>query len=309
MPHPNTIIHIGFPKTATTWFQYNFFPYVSNAFFLPRAEILRPLVLSQNPLLFSGEEVKKVINKQFTQNQKELFILSDEGFLARNFFQIKDFAYRIKSLVENPQIVIFIRNQKTMLSSMYSQYLKSNGGTYNLKYYLFGHPRVTKWTNATSFDNMSLLKYDVIIQFYKELFGKSNIHIFLYEDFIKDPKKFCEKFSKKFNFQIDLNKLSYGKKNEGIRSGLIFLQRFLNSFTAGPKYEKHYIWHIPYMLSISFRTIKILNRFKIFGNSIKIHNHLSKKDYNTVLDYYRETNRNLIIKHNIKGIEEHKYPI
>lgn len=309
MNQTNTIIHAGFPKTATTWFQHNFFPYIENAFFLPRAEFLRPLLMQKDPFSFNKEKVKNVLLEHFIKSQKEIFILSDEGFLARNLFVIKDFAYRLKSICPNPQVIIFIRNQETMLASMYSQYLKSNGGTYSLRKYLFGHSQMTEMTNSISFHFMALLKYDDIIKLYKKLFGEENVHIFLFEDFIKDKKLFCHNFSKRFGFEINLEKLSYDKKNEGLSVGLISLQRFLNCFTAGWRFEKYYIIHIPYFQKLTFHIIRILNQFRIFGGSITIKKALSKRDYHVVLDYYRVSNRNLIKDHKVQKIEAYGYPI
>jgi hypothetical protein len=305
----NTIFHIGFPKTGTTWFQYDFFPYIENAFFLPRAELLRPRLMQKDPFSFNKILVQKELQERFIRSQKRVLVLSDEGFLARNLFFIKDFAYRIKSVCPNSQIIIFIRNQESMLASMYSQYIKSNGGTFSLKRYLFGHPMMTEMTNSISFHTMKLLRYDQIIKLYKNLFGKENVHIFLFEDFIKDPKLFCQNFSKQFDFEINLENLSYNKKNKGLRSGLILLQRFLNCFTANWRYEKYYIIHIPNFHKITFHIIRLLNQFRIFGNSIKIKKLLNKTQYHAVLDYYKESNRKLIEEHGLKDIEKYGYPL
>lgn len=262
-----------------------------------------------DPLSFNKDYVQSVLQQEFTKSGKKLFLLSDEGFSARNQFLIKNYAYQLYSICPNAHIIIFIRNQEAMLASMYSQYIKSNGGTFSLKKYLFGHPSMTRLTNSVSFNMMSLLKYDSLIKLYKRLFGEGNVSIYLFEDFTQDPKLFCRNLSARFGFEVDLDDLSYNKKNEGISVGLIPLQRFLNCFTARWRYEKYYIINIPYFHKISYHIIKRLNNFRIFGGKIRIKKLLTENQFNSVLDFYRESNRNLISEHGLKDIEKYGYPL
>lgn len=302
----NVLIHVGFPKTATTWFQKSFFPYVKNSRFVPRMEVLKPAMVYPDPLEFESVLAEEAL-RNYT-SEKHL-IISDEAFLSKNGFFIKEYALRFKEHFKNPQIIIFIRNQESMLASKYTQYVKANGGTYSLRSFLFGLRGIALWRNRAGFNNMALLNYDAIISFYKNVFGAENVHVFLFEDFVVEPEVFSRLFAEKFDLDVDWDCVSFAKQNEGLRRGLIGINRFVNLFTRETRFEKHYIVHIPFVYYVSVRLIKRLNKLSIFGKPFAIKNALSKKDYDKVLNFYRESNRQLISKHGLSSIADYGYPL
>jgi hypothetical protein len=103
--------------------------------------------------------------------------------------------------------------------------------------------------------------------------------------------------------------VSFAKQNEGLRRGVVAINRLVNLFTRETRFEKHYIVHIPFVYYVSVRLFKRLNKLSIFGKPFSIKRALSKKDYNWVLDFYRESNRQLIAKHELSSIADYGYPL
>ena len=119
------IFHIGYHKTASTWFQNYFYPKVNNYLYVKRDNI-RDHFYKGIPqdfpkdcdLIFCDEELSGNIHNGGLS-----------GFLS------KDVANKITDF-ENPKVVILIRNQYDIIVSSYLQYIKK-GGNYSLDAYLY----------------------------------------------------------------------------------------------------------------------------------------------------------------------------
>lgn len=306
MLHP--IIHIGYPKTGTTWFQHNLFPHVRNYTYVPRFEVLRKLIIYPSPFDFNSNEAKDFLNDfKSSHGQKEL-IISDEGFLGGNEYLFKDYAFRLKEVFHDATIIIFIRNQLSKIISSYSQYVKNNGGNLPIHRFLFRDQSFNR-VNNISFFNISSLKYDIIIDFYIGLFGKSKVHIFLFEDFVNNPTGFTREFCLKFNLDVDLLTIDFCRRNEGLRKGLFGLVKFGNRFTRRNRFEKHYFVNIPYWYFIQNKLINYLNQFSIFGKTPGPENIFSKQDHEFLRNYYKVSNQNLIKNFDLSNIEMYGYPL
>jgi hypothetical protein len=305
----NCIVHIGYPKTGSTWFQNNFFPQVKNYSFVPRIEVLREQIIYPAPFDFNPDSAKDFFKTYRILNGNRGLILSDEGFLGGNEFLFKEYAQRLKEVFNNDaQIILFIRNQFTKIISSYSQYVKNNGGNLPIRKFLYREQGFNR-VNNISFFNASSLKYDRIIQFYCDLFGKSNVHVFLYEDFANNPHKFMEDFIQRFNFEVNLSTIDFSRQNKGLRRRLFWLVRFGNRFTRRNRFEKHYFVNLPYWYFIQHRLINWLNQFSVFGNPPTPEDFFSAKDHQFLFDYYKEGNRNLLINYGLDNLKEYGYPL
>ncbi len=299
-------IHIGYPKTATTWFQYELFPFITNGHFIHRENTIREAFIYPTPFEFDAQKSEQLVDNAL---KKDSFpIISDEGFLAGNEYLVKDCAYRLKQVFENPEIIIFIRNQLTILPSKYSQYLKANGGTFSFKRFIKNNDQLSR-INQIYFNNTSLMQYDRVIAFYKQLFGEEHVHVFLFEEFTENPQEFVKMFASKFGFEFDHWKINYKKKNEGLRRGMAPIARLLNRFTHLKRFEKHYFFSIPYWFPFTVRVINRLNKLPIFGKPLTISNFLNKKEVEEFKAIYKASNQRLIDEHNLEAIKKFNYPL
>ena len=133
------ILHIGMPKTGTTWFQNIFYPNINNYTYINR-NIISKLFISPRAFDFKSDFVANEIEK--VANKVNPFIICEEvlsGAMqsgALHGFMTKENAYRLHETFPEAQIIIFIREQKSIIASMYQQYIKI-GGNYSIDEYLY----------------------------------------------------------------------------------------------------------------------------------------------------------------------------
>jgi len=282
------IVHIGFPKTATKWFQHNFYSKVPDVYSVPRPQIFSSIAFS-NIFSFSAQQVREQI---VDQAQGRKIVLCDEilvggldiGFGNGEFVLLM--LQRVKELFEQANIVIFIRNQHTALESAYSHYI-SSGGTYSAKRYLGIKPSFSKPFMGHHLFNPSIFEYDRIVSLYEESFGNQNVHVFLYEDFEEDSQGFIERFCDRFNLILPEN-LSFERINPRYSTLALQKQRFLNRFTLGNTPFKQYFINIPFLYPMSRELTHGIDRnFKLprFRFNSRLHKWIDER--------YKETNSKL----------------
>ena len=155
----NQIIHIGYPKTATTWFQNEYFPGVKYYKLVPR-QFIKKHIIQPTPFNFSPTKVCQLIEEEFG-NQ---VILSEELLLGSirsggfNFVHTVNMANRLKDVFPHATIVLFIRSQTEIISSDYGQYIK-DGGKDSIKQYL--EPGSTQPMIKLRSFNWDFLNYDL----------------------------------------------------------------------------------------------------------------------------------------------------
>lgn len=302
------IIHIGYPKTATTWFQKNYFPKIKNAIFIPRNEIINEFT-REYEINFNSDEIREKYLEIVGEQQLILSLEDLSGNINNigiNRYSTKENALRLNSVFPKAKIIIFIRNQLDIIASSYMQYIKG-GGTYGISRYLSDR-------NLTYPDNLvpfafEYFEYHRIIQLYKSLFGDENIKVFLYEEFLENNLSFLSQLNKIFSFQVDLNNLNYKKINENYRSSVMIIAKFFNLFTCQKRIHKYYLFHIPKWYHFSRTILKSINKYPIFGNHPTTNRILGEKNMEIITNYYKSSNNYLVISHDLHKIKNYSYPI
>ena len=296
----NTILHIGYPKTGTTWYQNEFFPKVINY------EFFNPFTLRK---LF-GERISKispeVVKNKLLQGKKNL-IISDETMIG-GFRKIRRNALQYRKAFNSATIIIFIRNQFELLMSAYSQYIKE-GGEKRINDFLFIEDK------NSLFGGKKYL-YNSTIQIYQETFGKENVHVYLFEDFRINPKLFIVRFCKRYNFQLNIDELNFGRKNKKLSSLLLSLKRYSNYLTKKqPPWinsaivKKKYLMHIPYWNGLTQRLFEINNSIDGIGREIHYKDLISAENLKIIQNFFAESNQCLAEKHDLKEIIRYNYPL
>ncbi|MGE0077762.1 MAG: hypothetical protein AB7S48_07885 [Bacteroidales bacterium] len=301
------ILHIGYPKTATTWFQKVFYFSLKDVFYVMRDFISDQLIFP-DVFSYNSAETSKLLNNR--SDNKRLVICEelllgglDIGYGSGEF--ISQMANRLKNTFHDAEIVIFIRNQHTILESAYSHYIKS-GGTYSVKKYLGLDDRLKlKFQNHHLF-NPALFNYIDVINLYSDLFGRNSVHVFLYEDFKSFPELFMSNYCSELSLKIPETVDFKIKENVCLTNTSINMLRFLNHFTQRNTPFKNYIikcsFLYPYLISFSNRLdrLKIVQK-KPFRFSDDIHAWIE--------DYYRDKNRMLREYVDERNLKEYNYPI
>jgi len=263
------IIHVGLHKTATSWFQTQFYPCLTSHRWIDRLEARNALLTEAfsfdpgaarlglgldadpQPYVFCDEDLTGILHNGGLMT----------GFLARRL------AERLHLLAPEAQIVIFVREQLSFAAACYHQYVRE-GGTGSPRRYLFPdqyrHLSKVRPFKTPRFD-VSQLDATGLIGHYDSLFGPENVHVFAYEQFAEDAGAFLRQF--KARLAIEGGPDSAGRAvNASYRRGLLPLARTLNLFTERSVADKRVILHIPYWYPVRKHLLARLNRLPLFGS-------------------------------------------
>lgn len=241
----NPLIHIGYPKAASSFLQQVLFNNESFGFYkifdVPSVEALEQFSLI-NGFEFSVSKCNQVFRAEIIKAVKKSLIpvLSHERLsYDHNLHQYntKEIANRIYQTFPNALILIVIREQTQMICSLYREYIR-NGGTLTIKQFLGDNLQRKGWRK---FFELDILEYYYLINYYQKQFGKENILVVPYEFLEKNPEIFFQRilsFVKINNSPIlqELNKISHTKVRVGFKLMALSLQRQLNFFCHPPIY-------------------------------------------------------------------------
>ena len=202
------LIHIGFHKTASTLMQEIVFKENENLNLLNNNIDKKDFwfyrnFINLNSHKFSKENFIKEFDKKFflkkIKDDKKFKILSDENLSGDPFSGIDSYLMmkRIFDCFENTKILIVIRNQLDMLSSLYSNYI-NNGGTKSFDAWINGPE--TRW--GMIFEKLNYLP---IIRDYYRLFTEKNVKVICYEN-LWNLENGLTSFFKELNINFNLVK-------------------------------------------------------------------------------------------------------
>lgn len=265
---PAPLIHIGVHKTATSWFQADYYPRVRNARFVDRVTTRRAL-LSGNGYRFDAREARTALGlddgPRAVLCDEDLSGILHNGGIATTFLAAS-IAERIKAAAPDADIVIFVREQVSMAAALYHQYVRE-GGTGGVRRYLFpeNYRHLTKVRpfKTPRFD-FAQLDYQGLISTYDRLFGRDRVHVFPYEALARDRDRFLEDFATSFG--LDLTPATGGRSvNASYRAGTLLLARASNLFTARSVSDKWTILHLPYWYPARKWLLKQVDRVPLLG--------------------------------------------
>ncbi|HOG73210.1 MAG TPA: hypothetical protein PK839_10525 [Tenuifilaceae bacterium] len=305
MEPAKTILHIGYPKTATKWFQKKFYPKLNNIFFVKREEVFKWLAFRN---IFDYSPVNTLEHLAGIANRKRLVICDeiilgglDIGFGSGEYVYMM--ANRLRETFCDASIVIFIRNQHDALESAYSHYIKA-GGTYSVKNYLGISKKFTRPFQNYHFFNSDLFQYSSIIGLYSKLFGRENVHVYLYEDFQSNIEVFINQFCTDFDLLPD-GELNFQPTNVRLPFFSIRLMRLFNHFTAKNTIFKHYFFSLPRFYRILQSGVRrlagILPFNRPFTFSSDIHSWIDER--------FRMSNRQLSDWVDMDKLKDYGYPL
>ncbi|MBD3209142.1 sulfotransferase domain-containing protein [Candidatus Woesearchaeota archaeon] len=272
MKKKKIFINIGFPKTATTWLQNEFFSTHQDIEFLGKSsrkhvqQLTRLQMNLQNEpdITFSPKKsrdtVRNIIRKHPTE--KKIYGVSYEGLSFGNGGLMPSSLYVAERLKESfkdfdTRIIIGIRNQTSMLESYYNQYIKRGGRLPSTK--LLFSP------NKRSVALRSKLFYHTFITHYQHVFGKENVFVYVFEEFKSEPAKVLKQLCKFLGISEPPTP-DKKKQKQGLSKITISIHRFLNTFLTSKLNESplsplSWLTSLSAMLLLWFR--QILEKFNI----------------------------------------------
>lgn len=272
-------VHLGIHKTGSSFLQKEFFPkYEGKLCFLDRSKLslFKAYVLTADDFEFDANKAMDFFMHALGENSGcERVIMSDEEFYGNPYIASIDRKRNFDRLFEifgnTLNCVVFLRNQQSLLNSLYNQYVKT-GGTASFEKFL-------SYKKYPLNFNLTYLIYDRYISYLKNVLGKDRIKVYLYEDFLQnklevlcDLNYFISKSNEDLSVLIDTNK----NVNSSLKNGNIPLLRIINKFTSSPK-EPFLLLGLNFhkvtrrvFLGLSFNFSKKRNYVLVSPNDIKI---------------------------------------
>lgn len=196
---PDILVHIGFPKTATTWLQKHVFSNTELGFISPwgvRSGLAIDQFVLSSPFHFDPE------------NSRNTFLEGAEGTLAEGLVPVlseetlvgdptsgkywgKTAADKIFQTFPTARIIISIREQRSFILSAYKQYTLG-GGTASIDRFL-GLGNAVLRPGFEGICQRNSLEYDRVISYYQSLFGKQNVIVLVYEELRSNPDRYLDR--------------------------------------------------------------------------------------------------------------------
>jgi len=231
MNEQQVYIHIGMPRTATTFFQQEIFPNLPEFEFLGLeqthySEPFNKLQFSDDSLYNSSDIL--ALKQTWKKNK---IILSNENFIGQsthfNHINRTIIANRLKEAFPEAKILLVLRNQIDLLASLYAINLQWKetrqiddfiwNPFQNKKMKAIGGPSTSYYNTLEGYESLDGYNYLPLINLYKSLF--SEVKILLFEDFSHNPTDFSSQLSDFFGLEkeIILQQLSnQPKMNAGV---------------------------------------------------------------------------------------------
>jgi hypothetical protein len=314
------IIHIGFPRTATTTLQFHLFNKHSEIQYIGQHpswqhDLENPIkqmcfqIETYDSIDFDLSACRKIHREKVAPliGQSKRVLLSRECFsIGNSLVDRRLLAERLSNIFGPSQIIIVIRNQREILRSVYlknawrSNTNLTNG--YRIPPNLEGkNVRVSDWLEYVwaMKDNgiLSNYKYYELIRVYEDIFGKENVFLGVFEEFLKDKKSFVKQLCRFTNINQNegLNLMQDAWENRSPDANQHRYRRFQNLLDRR-------LGRLPFTRNLFLKVYKFL--VKGSNRKFDIPEHWEMR----LKDYYRRSN-SMLKREYIPQLLHYEYPV
>jgi hypothetical protein len=229
------VVHIGFPKTATTFLQERVFPRLADRFvYFDRGESAAYFeeLVGYDDSVFDADGVRDRFGRAFERGPKTLFSYEPlTGAHYQSAFVNRSQIARRLRRVGFDRAIISVRNQFDALESSYKQYVKS-GGILKLDEYITFDSSKRRYLYPEYFEYFSMYRL------YAGIFGAENVLILQYEDLAGGSflRQLCS-----FLQEATLEVARSEAVNPSLSCDKVRILRILNHFTCSSYQPSHLI--------------------------------------------------------------------
>ncbi len=290
---PSPIIHIGYPKTGTTWLQTRAFSEHPGIEFIPAGPMMTSLTEANCDLVAVAgwlKEVQRNADRPVLMSLESLvgdFILVGDKPANVDGFTIAD---RLKKVAPSATILITIREQRQMLESMYRQYI------------LGGFFKPAEKAFRTDIAWSSYLQYDQLVREYQNLYGENNLWVGTFEQFAHDPLDFLRhlwRFLGVEDIPVSSDVLSK-QDNQRLSDQMMFLTKHYNLLLG--RFVRSYPKIHGHALRNAKRFDKLLRRMNVAGENISFAGDVNSPETFTAGNRWLDDHFNL-------GLRQYGYPL
>jgi hypothetical protein len=193
-PSEHILLHIGYHKTGSSFLQRKLFDGGDHGFVRlggERALINRYLVATNSFYRPPAEIVGKIAGEAAAAAASgRILVVSHErlsGYPASGGYDSRLIADRLHDAFPHARVLIVVREQKSFIRSMYSQYV-TDGGDLSLSRFL--SPPEPQLNRVPGWD-FDFLAYDRLIRHYRDRFGAERVLVLPFELLTREPQRFA----------------------------------------------------------------------------------------------------------------------
>lgn len=224
------LIHIGYHKTGSTWLQRRIFADQSLGYTLvqPRTIVDEAFVVC-NPFTFDPRQARAHFEDFAIQAEESgrTLVISHErltGLPLMNAVDARPIADRIAATFPLGKVLLVIREQRSMMVSLYKQYVRARMGSD--RYEQLWRERTVRERRRPGPD-LEVFEYHHLIRYYQELFGRDRVLVLPFEMLCRDAKTFVAKIME-FAGQPGPAEVSSERENAALSSAAVEVTRLLN---------------------------------------------------------------------------------
>jgi hypothetical protein len=205
------VLHIGYPKTATSTFQKWAFPQHSELNYLGKHipsmryvdeefyGCITEIITSPSHLYRTQLGFRDAVN-QLRQSDARTTLISSENFLHPEAVDIRSVAERLYELFPDAKVIITIREQISLITSH-----MTNSGRYGRYIWMvreaapgqLSFPMTSDEWMQLQMQNygrsfLATLHFHDVWNVYRDIFGDESVGLFAFEQLRDDPKAYCE---------------------------------------------------------------------------------------------------------------------
>lgn len=287
----DTIFHIGYQKTGSSWLQRVYFPQhreialIANCSRPWEVDLISYLIVTSDRD-FDPEHARRLLDKDIENldgdlSSKKVLLISAErlsGHSANGGFDAVSIAHRIRNSFPEAKILCMVRNQIEMIPSIYKQIVGEGypGSIMDLM-------NQKRW-RSVGFD-LGQFEYHKLASLYRELMGKEKVCVMQYELMRNDIRAFLGHLCNFMGIEFFEPETTSKYVNKSLSDKSIPIARRLNYFRKSEWYP------LPLLdLGRAHRPVQKLllsmsNHMPIRGNPI-----LDKRTEDYLKDYFKESN-------------------
>lgn len=228
MAFVRTLIHIGLPRTASTFLQRQVFPKITGFDFIGVDKTFYAPPFQK--LLYQDESLYKELGRsELIDSKSENILLSNELFcgqsLGMNSTNRTRTALRLKKVFPEAEIILVLRNQLSLFESLYSIAVYGGYSKRPEDFVKIGSSE-RAYDTFTPNEHAESYLLTPLVGLYQEHFSK--VHVFLFEDFSSEPDAFFKKFKSKIGIELPVSVAHSRKENKSLSHRQIRYFRRMN---------------------------------------------------------------------------------
>ena len=299
MSDSRLLIHIGYQKTGSTWLQHTVFDDKNTGFMRPwtsqsdigGADKVIDQFIITNAFRFDPKLIRKIFEPgiQLAIEQDGVPVLSEEVLVGDHIhgkYWGKEVADQLHAVFPEALILIFIREQKSLVKSSYGQYLRA-GSAATIQRYIGSAGTLMPGFGAIC--QLDYLEYDLLIEYYQNLFGRENVLVLPFELLKKDQQTVAKRIISFAGSKGTFRNLQTSARNVGFKGATFSVRRNLNIFCA--PVDSYGGSRVPLTWRIANKLSSVIDR--VIPQSIhkRAGEQLDRLIADGVTDYFRESNQ------------------